>query len=684
MKKELKKKSQKETNNNKLLGKKTKIDSNTNIMINQKKKAKSIISKEISNIIWIDTNIDNEENILYLKELELIGNFKINCFKLVEKAIEIIKTINFEQTFIIICGKLYKDFIEKFKENLKDIYVIPKIIIFTRNKEKLLNYNKEINYNHPYYNLGGIKTSFDEVKNFILNSGEINSILLKEEDEPQGVNSILLKKEDEPQLIFEYIDCKEKLILPMLYKSLIDCIPIEKVENFTKFLYNKYSKNSKLLEILLNYIYSIPGIPIELLCKFYIRIYTSESNFYIDLNRDLREGKKDMYLPYIKVLYEGIKLQSLYIASNNILFRGSRIAKKEIKIIKDYLDKRNTNLPNIIVFSKSFLSFTKDKKIAENFIFSTENKSSELCKVLFILEKNEDIDYSLSTHADIEKISFYPLEKEVLFFPFSSFEIKEIKQKNINKEIMYEIKILYLGKYLKEFINNGVFVENEKLIPNSEFKNEIIKFGLIKQDNIKNVKQIYQKYENHKKEIENNIKNNNKYNDKYTIIYMSNGDKGEMESNTYTYGDYCIIKPNNFTKKDHTFVGWTTNSNGKGDGYNWTGWSGTWSYSNGQYGIKDNKLILYAIWQPKIKIIYMSNGGKGKMESNTYTYGDYCIIKPNNFTKKDHTFVGWTTNSNGKGDGYNWTGWSGTWSYSNGQYGIKDNKLILYAIWALQ
>ena len=33
------------------------------------------------------------------------------------------------------------------------------------------------------------------------------------------------------------------------------------------------------------------------------------------------------------------------------------------------------------------------------------------------------------------------------------------------------------------------------------------------------------------------------------------------------------------------------------------------------------------------------------MESNTYTYGDYCIIKPNNFTKKDHTFMEWTTNS---------------------------------------
>ena len=537
--------------------------------------------ESLSNIIWIDINVDNEENSMYVKELELLGNFKINCFKFIENAIESIKKINFEQTFIIVSGKLYKDFIEKFKENLNDIYIIPRIIIFTRNEEKLVNYNKEINYHHPYYNFGGIKTSFDEVKKFILNQ--------------KGNNSILLNKEEEIQLVFEYIDCKEKLILPMLYKSLIDSIPIEKVDNFTNFLYNKYSKNSKL-ETLLNFIYSIPEIPFELLCKYYIRIYTAESNFYFDLNRDLREGKKDIYLPYIKVLYEGIKLQSLCIASNTILYRGSRIANKEIEIIKDYLDKRNSDFPNTIVFSKSFLSFTKEKKIAENFIFTTENKSNGLVKVLFILEKNEDIDYSLSTHADIEKISFYPLEKEVLFFPFSSFEIKEIKQKNINKEIMYEIKILYLGKYLKEFINNGVFVENEKLIPNSEFKNEIIKFGLIKQDNIKNVKQIYQKYENHKKEIENNIKNNNKYNDKYTIIYMSNGGKGEMESNTYTYGDYCIIKPNNFTKKDHTFVGWTTNSNGKGDGYNWTGWSGTWSYSNGQYGIKDNKLILYAIW----------------------------------------------------------------------------------------
>ena len=140
-------------------------------------------------------------------------------------------------------------------------------------------------------------------------------------------------------------------------------------------------------------------------------------------------------MSYIKVLYEGIKLQSLNIASNNILYRGSRISKKEIKKIKGNLDKRNSDLPNTIVFSKSFLSFTKEKKIAENFLFLTENKNNELSKVLFILENNEDIDYSLSTHADIEKISFYPMEKEVLFFPFSSFEIKEVKQINTKMKL---------------------------------------------------------------------------------------------------------------------------------------------------------------------------------------------------------------------------------------------------------
>ena len=69
---------------------------------------------------------------------------------------------------------------------------------------------------------------------------------------------------------------------------------------------------------------------------------------------------------------------------------------------------------------------------------------------MFILEKNDNIEYNLATHGDIENISFYPEEKEVLFFPFSSFEIKNIKEIKFENDNGYQIDLLYLGKYLKK------------------------------------------------------------------------------------------------------------------------------------------------------------------------------------------------------------------------------------------
>ena len=61
----------------------------------------------------------------------------------------------------------------------------------------------------------------------------------------------------------------------------------------------------------------------------------------------------------------------------------------------------------------------------------------------------------------------------VLFFPFSEFEIQGLKEKYINEEKLYEIKLLYLGKYYK-------YIENlDKNIPNSKFKKDIIELGLI-------------------------------------------------------------------------------------------------------------------------------------------------------------------------------------------------------------
>ena len=166
------------------------------------------------------------------------------------------------------------------------------------------------------------------------------------------------------------------------------------------------------------------------------------------------------------------------------------------------------------MFSKSFLSFSKDKNISEEFLNNNDNENKSLTKVLYILEKDDKIDFSLSTHTIIEKISFMPEEKEVLFFPFSSFEIKGLTEKTINNEIIYEIKLLYLTKYIDEIEKTHNIINIENQIPDCEFKNQIIELGLINKDYIINPKQIYNQYIKHKKDINitNDDLNNNKLN----------------------------------------------------------------------------------------------------------------------------------------------------------------------------
>ena len=96
-----------------------------------------------SNVIWIDSNIDNEENTSYVKELQSIGSLRVRLFKEVDKAIIHMKYIEFQETKVIISGKFYSEFVKAFKENIVDMCVVPKIIIFTKNKDKFLKENKD-------------------------------------------------------------------------------------------------------------------------------------------------------------------------------------------------------------------------------------------------------------------------------------------------------------------------------------------------------------------------------------------------------------------------------------------------------------------------------------------------------------------------------------------------------------
>jgi len=71
------------------------------------------------------------------------------------------------------------------------------------------------------------------------------------------------------------------------------------------------------------------------------------------------------------------------------------------------------------------------------------------------------------------------------------------------KESRYEIKLLYLGKYLKDIETDKNLFLNEIKIPESEYKNQLSEFGLIKKEKIQkiNTEILYNSYKKYEKEI---------------------------------------------------------------------------------------------------------------------------------------------------------------------------------------
>ena len=412
-------------------------------------------------IIWLDPNIFGEENKSYYDEL-MSSNTYIVRVKTVEEALEEIYKIIFQDVFIIVSGSLFIQFYNQFKANLYKICIVPKIVIFTANANEFLDslggYQSIIGDN--FFNIGGVKNNIGQVKKFI-------------KDYSNKKNASPIKIDQENYLNFDYIDSKEKLVLPLFYKHLIKFK--ESDNQFYNFLHKNYYNKSNEITRFLNSINNLSDIPIEVLSKYYVRIFTENSAFYSDLNQSLREGNRDNYLSYIKVLYEGIRLKALPYSSDNILYRGAQLPNKEISKIVEYQNKGDVNgLPGEIVFSKTFLSFSKSINVAKAFM--GQNPKQKFSKVLFILKKDADIDFSSSTHVDVGKLSLLDDEEEVLFFPFSSFKIERIQKEND----VYIIELKYLAKYYKNYEKD--FTTLSKNIPDTEFKKQLFGSKLIRME----------------------------------------------------------------------------------------------------------------------------------------------------------------------------------------------------------
>ena len=514
-------------------------------------------------IIWIDKNIFTNEYEQYRNELgikyydqipagettcnipinqkgqefEYHGyKYKIRMTNDSEEGVRIIKNIQkFSDVIIIVGENSFYNFVDKFDENLKDIYVIPQIIIFNP-KKRQINSRRNNLFNccvkekdYRFYLNEGIKIHFDEVKNSIKShiesleklknydynnsatahlgsvevqkwawggvtaanrGGEVRWPKLEDSN-----NSHVEHRDKQSDLLFYGVKEEKDLMLPTFFKILLKS-ELEENNEFIQEIKKTYMKDPNY-NILLYPIDKYQNIPVELLSKYYIRMYTIEGNFYKIMKQNLFKKNQNnyIYLPYIKTLYAGLEKEALKTYKGK-LYSAQILSDEQIKELEKIEKSKEKNLPMAIIFSKAYLSFTKDINIAEDFYKNGKN-------VMLTIESSNE-NYNLHTHADIEKLSVID-EKEVLFFPFSAFAIKDFYKDSTGKH-KYELKLEYLGKYEEKFKNDKKLESQNDLLPENIFKDFLQKSGLVEKDKIETmtVSGLKKEYKNHEKNLKKN------------------------------------------------------------------------------------------------------------------------------------------------------------------------------------
>jgi len=442
------------------------------------------IDENKETIVWLDKNVFNEENKSTYKEyLPRLKNFNFFCFNSIQDLeLFIKKNINyfeFRLFYTIVSGKLAEEYYNKYVKLTEEYNIISASIVYCFKKKY---HEKKPYFKDNFLNSGGITFSFEEAANYIL----------KDECDWENITHNYIKYIPEKQKygdIFMHIDTTKEyeLALPILIGKTINSSLLEKgaIKDFQNLLLSRYCKNyeEKVLKLIKPSGNKNMDIPLHILSKFFIKFYTAEGGFYKDLNFDLTNDKFDDYHPFIFLLYDSLN-KGFIKPYRNKLYRADKIAKSEFNNIISYKNKNKNEKP--FYFSKKFLSFSKDKKIVlENFLSPSKE---DTITILFILKGCKNSKYFVTNiDIDIEKLTFFKEEKEVLVLPLTCFEIIKIGEEEIYKNVKFrKIHLQYLDKYHNK-INSKIneLSGNEEI---NEFfsKSMMSKFG-------ENVQKCYDK-----------------------------------------------------------------------------------------------------------------------------------------------------------------------------------------------
>lgn len=384
-----------------------------------------------------------------------LGNLQFFSFSNLMSAFFEIREFHFEIIFIILRGDIYHEYFSILNDEKSNLTCFPISFIYISNNTINLNLNDS-------YGLGSIITSIEELIFFIRYFFDYINIKMK--NPPK--TSVTINYNN--TLTFEKIKSKDDLIIPILYilyekiEGNENNINYEDIYAFNHILVNNHFYND--ISHLIYPLNFIKKFPLEIVTKFWIRYYTSQSTFYPYMNSQLMKNIPENYEIFVKAMYKGIEKKYLKSEYSKCLYRCQLISSEEIYELE-------TN--SMLVYSRCFLSFSKNRNKAINFLKKGNNY---LIPVMFIVNTSQ-LEESFSSNADIEQFSIYN-EEEVLFFPFSSFIVEKKIELGIFKEISTKIVYLnYLGKYREEIVEKICSLNDDNikslLSQNSKFINDI-------------------------------------------------------------------------------------------------------------------------------------------------------------------------------------------------------------------
>ena len=417
-------------------------------------------------IIWIDARVNDTENLEYKEDILKFMTVNFSCFENVPDAIEYLKKLEFVSPYIITSGRLYPEFIKEFKSKINEFSICPKIIIFCGNAKSYLkkNKNNDLPLNHPFYNIGGVKDSFDEIKEFLLK---------KEESTPIELSSHEIKPYlEDDKLYFEYISNQNQLILPLFFPLYISKPQEEKIKEFNELSLKYYSQVPEI-KPLFEQLIGVKNIPYEILYNYWIKAFLFDTNFRKDIIEETKSDNLEKYLVFIQTLYKGFQANKklLEIQDETNLYRYSTLSKAKLDNMNIILSKNETNLPKILIYSKNFISFYSDEKDAKDNI---NNKNDN--NILFIIGNAKTNLNLCNGYTNIESSYKNSKKNEIIFYPFLFFEIIKIVKESDNN---YKIYLGSLGKYENLFKEEDKKLLPEKIPEESAITNDFFNLNLI-------------------------------------------------------------------------------------------------------------------------------------------------------------------------------------------------------------